>query len=143
MEFAEKEACLTTGLFSFLVGHIFYIICFIQQINHHIPLWLYISLIAYFAYGVVFYRSLNIQNTKLKAAAAVYCGVLLLMSFTALFRVQSVSSFKFLLTFIGTTLFIASDSILAFNMFNKKLRYSGLWIMSTYGMAQLLIIAGL
>ncbi|NLM09404.1 MAG: lysoplasmalogenase [Clostridiaceae bacterium] len=143
MEFSEKESFFILGLTSFLVGHIFYIICFSHQIINPVSWWLFLFLLVYAGYGLSFYRILNLQGNKLRVPVVLYCGVIFLMSFLAILRVQSVSTVRFLLTFSGSLLFIASDSILAYNKFNKKVKHAGILIMSTYGMAQLLIISGL
>lgn len=144
MEFSKEEAFFTAGLGSFLIGHIFYILSFYSQINKFaVPRYLLIFLLAYIGYGIYIYRILNVQDRKLSIPVILYCGAILLMSFLALLRMKSVSTVSFILTYIGSLLFIASDSILAYNKFNKKVRHSGLWIMSTYGFAQLLIVAGL
>lgn len=143
MEFSERKICFLAGLSSFLMGHIFYIICFYQQINKAAPWWLFLFLFAYIGYGIYFYRALNIKDKNLRVAVVFYCVVIFMMSFLAMLRVQSVSSISFLLVFSGSLFFIASDSILAYNMFSKKIKHAGIWIMSTYGIAQLLIIAGL
>jgi uncharacterized membrane protein YhhN len=42
----------------------------------------------------------------------------------------------------GAILFVASDSLLAFNKFFSAFNYSGLIIMLTYGLAQLFITEG-
>jgi uncharacterized membrane protein YhhN len=47
------------------------------------------------------------------------------------------------MVFVGTLLFITSDSILAHNRFQKRTPYGGTWVMATYGAAQLMIILGL
>ena len=44
-----------------------------------------------------------------------------------------------MITWAGTMLFIASDTILSFQVFHKK---SGTWVMPTYLAAQFLIVLG-
>jgi uncharacterized membrane protein YhhN len=143
LEFSQKESCFISGVASFLMGHIFYIICFVQQASNGLPWWVFLILFLYVAYGFNFYMGLKVEDKRLKAALGVYSGVILLMSFSALLRINSVITSKFVLTFIGSLLFVASDSVLAHNMFNKKVKHADLWIMSTYGLAQLLIIMGI
>jgi uncharacterized membrane protein YhhN len=43
---------------------------------------------------------------------------------------------------IGATLFVASDSLLAFNRFRESFNLAGVSIMTTYILAQLFIVTG-
>lgn len=142
MEFSEKESFFIAGLTSFLIAHLFYIICFARQIKLEVW-WPFLFIIPYAALAVSVYRVLNLQNKKIKTAVAIYCAIIFIMSFSAMLRGQSVSTAKFLLAFAGSLLFIASDTMIAYNTFNKKFKYAGFLIMATYGLAQLLIIAGI
>ena len=46
------------------------------------------------------------------------------------------------LMMLGALLFVASDSILAINKFYQPFEMAGIYIMLTYGLAQLLITVG-
>jgi len=50
---------------------------------------------------------------------------------------------SFRLTFIGSILFVWSDSLIAFNKFSLEIPLAGFWIMLTYMAAQYLIMRGL
>jgi len=45
--------------------------------------------------------------------------------------------------FVGSLLFMASDSVLAINTFRSKIPRGDVYIMSTYVTAQVLIVAGM
>lgn len=141
----EFSHLFLVGLSAFLAGHVFYIICFINDISDFtsVPLWLYMFVIVYALYGFFFCSKLSIQDTKMRIAAPAYCGVILLAGFFSLLRWGSVTDYSFFMVFAGTLLFIMSDSILAYNRFQKRTRHGGIWVMSTYCAALLLIILGL
>ena len=133
------------GLSAFLAGHVSYIICFIKDISEFavIPGWMYFFAIIYALYGFIFCSKLSLKDIKIKAAISTYCGIILLAGFFSLLRWGSVSEYSFWMVFTGTLMFIISDSILAYNRFVNRTHAGGVWVMATYGAAQLLIILGL
>lgn len=143
--FLEFPHLFFHGLSAFLVGHVFYGICFLSdlQMSSPLPWWLFLFALIYAAYGLIFCSRLSISDKKMKAAVPVYCGIILLVSFLSLLRVGSSTEYSFWMVFVGTLLFITSDSILAHNRFQKRTPYGGTWVMATYGAAQLVIILGL
>ncbi len=133
------------GLLTFLVGHVFYGISFLSDIGvgYPLPWWLFLFAILYVTYGIIFCTKLSISDKKKKLAVSVYCGIILLVSFLSLLRAGSVTEYSFWMVLVGTLLFITSDSILAYNRFQKRTHYGTIWVMATYGAAQLIIILGL
>ena len=73
----------------------------------------------------------------------VYALVLIVMVLNSVFRYGRTSNVSFSLVFLGSILFMFSDSVLAINKFLKPVPAAGFWIMSTYILAQFLIIHGL
>lgn len=136
----EKQACVLAGITSFLTGHIFYIITFINGTNF--PTWFFVFLLPYIILELIIARKLFPSMKELKIPSTIYMSILLIMSFTSLTRVWVVSLDSFLLTFIGSLFFIISDIILAFDIFVKHKQSYEVYIMSTYILAQLLIILG-
>jgi len=65
------------------------------------------------------------------------------MAGTALNRKTRVPENSFLLVMIGAIFFICSGSLIAVNKFAMKIPHSGFWVMSSYILAQLLIMIGL
>lgn len=143
--FLEYPDFFLPGLLTFLIGHIFYGISFLSDIGavSRLPWWLFLFAIIYVAYGIIFRTRLSVVDSKKKAAVTIYCGTILLVSFLSLLRAGSVTAYSFLMVFVGTLMFITSDSILAYNRFKKRSRYGGVWVMVTYGAAQLMIILGM
>jgi len=137
--------CFLQGLSAFLIGHIFYAVRFISDIGagSKLPWWIFLFAIVYAAYGIIFCSKLSIPNQKMRTAAYIYSAILLVVSFLSLLRFGSVTGYSFWMVLVGTLLFICSDSILAYNMFQKRSPNGTVWVMATYGAAQLMIILGL
>ncbi len=133
------------GLLSFWVGHVFYGICFLSDIASVslLPWWIYLFALLYAAGGIALCTRLTIPDKKKKAAVSIYCAIILFVSFLSLLRAGSVTGYSFWMVFVGTLFFITSDSILAYNRFQKRTRNGTIWVMATYGIAQLMIILGL
>ncbi len=136
------------GLVSFLIAQIFYIFLFLRTINisgkmpflKKKPFWL----IAYIAFGLIVYTILyNHLDAVLKIAVFVYMTALLSMSAMALNRFGNGHPISFSLVFIGSLLFVLSDTMIALNKFLAPIPYEGILIMTTYISAQYLIMRGL
>lgn len=146
----KNQLFFMAGLGSFLISQIGYIFLFqhsnkiagIQSwsfLKQH-PLWLFLC----FLYGILIYYLLfpNL-DVVLKVAVLIYMVALLGMSVMALNRkgTKPVKSFWFV--FIGSLLFVISDSVIAINKFLQPVLFDGLIVMSTYMAAQFLIVKGL
>ncbi len=136
------------GLVSFLIAQIVYIFLFLRTINisgkmpflKKKPFWL----IAYIAFGLIVYTILyNHLDAVLKIAVFVYMTALLSMSAMALNRFGNGHPISFSLVFIGSLLFVLSDTMIALNKFLAPIPYEGILIMTTYISAQYLIMRGL
>jgi len=79
----------------------------------------------------------------MKPIILVYALSLIGMSMVALNRKERVGQSSFKLVFIGSMLFLASDSMIALNKFYAEFTLAGFWIMITYITAQYLIMRGL
>jgi len=136
------------GLVSFLVAQIFYIFLFLRTINisgkmpflKKKPYFL----IAYIAFGLIVYTVLYSHlYAVLRIAVFVYMVALLSMSAMALNRFGNGHPISFSLVFIGSLLFVLSDTMIALNKFLAPIPYEGILIMTTYISAQYLIMRGL
>jgi len=136
------------GLVSFLGAQIVYIILFLRTIKlsgkksflKKNPFWL----IAYIAYGLIIYIVLyNALDGVLKIAVFVYIMAILSMSSMALNRFGNGHPISFTYVFIGSILFILSDSLIAINKFLVAIPLEGIFVMTTYISAQYLIMKGL
>lgn len=136
------------GLSSFLIAQIVYIFLFLKTINlsgkkpllKKKPYYL----IVYIAYGLIVYTLLyNHLDVVFRIALFVYMVALLSMSSMALNRFGNGHSVSFSYVFIGSVLFVLSDTLIAINKFLVAIPYEGLLIMTTYIAAQYLIMRGL
>ncbi len=131
------------GLLSFLVAHLFYIVLFLHIKKSQLPQrswnpWIISSLLLYVA--VLFYI-LSPNLGELKIPVVIYALVLSAMLITAIHAFHFTNNNgKWVIT--GAFLFVISDSLLAINKFYTPFAFAGLAIISTYALAQFLIITG-
>lgn len=135
----STEDFFLLGLVSFLLAHICYSIGFIAQgrtmqqsikIDQNAFLILGIAASAYY----FMYPSLG----ELAFPVAFYILVIFFMWLTA--GMVSKNPKTIGAARIGATFFIASDLLLALNLFVIEIPLDSLWVMSTYGIAQYLIV---
>jgi uncharacterized membrane protein YhhN len=121
------------GLGSFLVGHLAYIACFTAPTRARLIWWLILTVIcAPLASRIL--RSAGDGGTR--AGVAVYMLVLGLMVASAIASGSGVAA-------LGAGLFLASDSIIAWNRFVAPVPLAQPLIMSTYHLGQLGLVAAL
>jgi uncharacterized membrane protein YhhN len=133
------------GLLSFLTTHILYIIYFRQYKPSLDQTWFWKHPILSFlvaAYGIAYYAFLLEKLGSMVIPVAIYCLVITIMLLQAMACQETVPGSVYRLFVWGAALFVLSDSILAFNKFYQPLPWSGVAIMATYGIAQLLITNG-
>ena len=143
---SRHELYFMAGLGSFLLGHILYIISYQQhrwsegngllgpqKVRFSLPI-----ILAGTGLVVILYPALG----GLKVPVMVYALVITLMALQALLRYGFTTVRSFVMIFSGALLFMVSDSVLAFNKFLSPVPFAGGIIMSTYCVAQLLIVLG-
>ncbi len=143
----KNEKCFIVGLGSFLLGHILYIITFFKiagDLSYFKPIN-YLVLIAYGAFFIGMLRYLKGSLGEMKIPVILYMTLILVMSFASfvlLFLPEStitnILTYKWL-PFLGSLLFIASDSLLANQLFKKPFKNDQVLIMITYIFAQFCI----
>jgi uncharacterized membrane protein YhhN len=133
------------GLSSFLTAHVFYALSFSRQtagkkgLVSKRPILIMIPIIA----GVIMVSILYDHLGTMLVPVILYALTIIVMSIMALNRGGTVSKQSFTWVLIGAALFIISDGVLAYNRFVEEFSISHLIIMSTYGLAQLLLVAGM
>ncbi|WP_165280026.1 lysoplasmalogenase [Paenibacillus protaetiae] len=132
----DGDSWFTAGLGSFLTGHVLYAAAMLPRLKRS---WLLaLSVVPIAAYSswmaVRFHESLMNDSTQsgLWLPVLVYVIVLSLMCWLALMTGNGYAA-------AGAVLFVASDSILAWNKFVHAFSAAGFCIMLTYFAAQLLI----
>lgn len=125
------------GLFSFLVAHLLYIAAFTNLSGlHNASGWLFFP---YLALALLMIGSLWNWTGKLRIYVIAYLLVISIMGWQAAefwFRAGTTAS---LLAAVGALLFIASDTLLAFNRFRWKFTAANAFVLSSYYLGQLLI----
>lgn len=121
------------GLGSFLIAHLFYLLCFKPFVLQHTGYIVGLLLI-----GAGLFSLMANNLNELFVPVLVYMLVLLGMCIGAL---VSTKSNKWLI--IGGISFVISDSLIGLNKFYTDIPLSGLLIMSTYYFAQFCLVTGL
>jgi uncharacterized membrane protein YhhN len=137
------------GLGAFLMAHICFVISFklsqqkpfeIGQVNF-IKLFIY-NLPIYIPAAVVYYM-IQPNLGAMQIPVVIYILVIVTMVTTARERYKKTHSSSFWQVFVGAVIFMISDGILALNMFFQQFPESGVMVMGTYMLAQLLIVMGI
>jgi uncharacterized membrane protein YhhN len=129
------------GLVAFLVAHL----CYFKLLSMDAPLlssrrsWVCFSLAGALMYAVLFFNGLPVQ---MRIPVGLYVMVIALMASQAWGRSTHLKDSGGLLTAIGATLLMLSDSLLAVDKFVSPLPYAGLWVLATYYVAQALVVSG-
>ena len=131
------------GLLAFLLAHLAYIALFRHE-TRTAPWFPNRAALActLLAGGAMFtYVAPGLQDPVLKAAVAVYALVISLMAAQAIGRASVLGSLESLWVAIGAGCFMLSDSLIAINKFVQPIPLSPLWVLTTYYLAQMLIVA--
>jgi uncharacterized membrane protein YhhN len=131
------------GLLCFLMAHIMYFTVFITTPGKNSVLsnrlWL---LLPVMIYGIALVTYLYGDLAGMKVPVIIYAIVILSMLSGAIYRKGKVNQLSYRLVLIGAILFVISDSAIAVNKFSLPFASSGIVIMSTYILAQYLIVTG-
>lgn len=125
------------GLSSFLIAHLFYITLFKPQFKFNFLPW--VGFGVFVAAFLVFI--IPVLPSELVIPLVLYSFIIATMGVFAASR-TGVSSPSYQMILIGAILFIISDALIAVNAFHTMIPKNALYIMSTYGLAQLLIVRG-
>lgn len=130
------------GLLSFLLTHIFYILFFLSIKRKNTSILSkkpYLLLLVIIYTGSLLYLLIP-HLGALIAPVIIYAVVLSSMFVCSLLLYNNIDKKAAMLFIAGAAFFVASDSLLAINKFYAPVAYSGLFIMSTYCIAQYLIV---
>lgn len=130
------------GLSSFLIAHIFYIIFFhFVRIREMIKSRWYLLMIVALYYAIII-AILSPYLGDMKLPVRIYAVVISFMFLLAMHMLFIKNKTTGLWVMAGALLFVISDSLLAFNKFYQPFEMAGLFVMSTYGLAQLFLTEG-
>jgi uncharacterized membrane protein YhhN len=130
------------GLACFLMAHIMYLSVFLLTPGESMLFRRYFLLIPVALYGAGLICYLYNDLGEMKFPVILYTVIILAMLSAAINRLMKVNKESYRLVLAGAIMFVLSDSAIAVNKFTCPFKFSGIVIMSTYVMAQYLIIKG-
>lgn len=130
-----------SGLVAFLLAHIMYIMVFLDKKNSKKIALIFKTVLLIYAIGIFYLLKDGLGDMLIPVI--VYMLVILTMVLTSTMRKDNVSNKSYNLVFLGAVFFVISDSFLAINKFYQPVPLSKIIIMSTYSLAQYLIVLGL
>lgn len=143
--FRPRKWAFPAGILAFATGHIFYIISFLKRVSVTPP-WYVIAImaVAIIACAVTLMRYIwKGMPRKLCPPSFLYMLIIgTMVSTSILFSLYSVSSYRWLAG-IGGILFAISDTTLSIDAFSHPVRNRNIIVMSTYIVAQTLIVSAL
>jgi uncharacterized membrane protein YhhN len=144
LEFSQRNGDLfILGLACFLLTHLTYLTVFFKTPGENVifrnRIYLLIPVLLY-GVGLVYFLYNDLADMRLPVI--LYAIVLLTMLAGAINRIEKVNRVSYHLVLAGAILFVISDSAIAINKFSYRFESSGIVIMSTYVIAQFLIVSG-
>ncbi|MBN1801734.1 MAG: lysoplasmalogenase [Candidatus Lokiarchaeota archaeon] len=146
----ENEKYFLIGMVAFLLGHVFYIISFSLYLGGDIlrfPVYGFLLVIPVIVLVIIAFPKFKKGLGSMKIPVFVYMGVIILMHVFALLRLSKLPGLYcpcFFFVYLGSFLFILSDSIIAIDQFGEsKIKNMRLYIMITYILAQFFIVQGI
>ena len=135
----QSDAYFIPGLVAFLVAHGFYIALFLQD-SPRFPSGR--ALLGTLGVGAAMLVWLwgGLTDPGLKIAVPVYVGVIALMAAQAIGRATVLRDARAWGVAVGALVFMLSDALIAVNRFVLPLPLAPLWILSSYYLAQCLIV---
>ena len=147
MFMGKDEIYFFAGVGGFFIAQLSYIYIFSKYSEHGGRGYLQRNLIIGFLFiayvAGIYYLLYPGLEGLMKPIILIYALSLIGMSMMALNRHTRVNHASYLLVFIGSVLFVISDSMIALNKFYMEFSLAGFWIMITYIAAQYLIVSGL
>jgi uncharacterized membrane protein YhhN len=140
---SENGNIFILGLVFFLLAHIMYLVVFLTTPGKSSILsnriYLLIPVLV-FGFGLVYFLYNDLGDMRIPVI--LYAVVILLMLTGAINRIEKVNRKSYWLVLAGAILFVISDSAIAVNKFSMPFKASSIVIMTTYIIAQYLIVQG-
>jgi len=129
-----------TGMASFAAAQLSYIIGFSWgQRFWGLPL----LILALVLYGAYIYSLLAEKLDSLRIPIIIYVTLILTMAWRGILFATNTDLAGAWTAGLGAVFFVASDSLLALNRFNKPIPHHSIWVLATYYIAQWLIAISL
>lgn len=139
--YQSNQLYFMLGIGLFLLAQITYIVVLKKSAFQAIQFDI-LKIFPFALFALILFAILLPNAGELSIPIFIYGIVISVMAGTARLREGITSQESYRLALYGSVLFLASDSILAINKFYLELPVPGLWIMSTYAGAQLLLVQG-
>lgn len=142
----RKKMLFYIGSFSFAFGHIFYLVSIILMNNPPLKWWVFLmaGIIAISFYLVTTnIIAKRLTNIKFEQYTMMAYFTILLFNFVIMIFSTANNPLYLFITTIGGFIFILSDAIIVYNQFYKPLKHAEVIVMSTYLLAQCLIVLGI
>jgi len=139
----EFEGLFIPGLVCFLLAHLMYLIVFFKTPGKNVIFlnrWYLLIPVILSGTGLVFY--LYNDLAAMKIPVIIYSIVILTMLTAAINRLEKVNRASYYFVLAGAILFVISDSAIAINKFIHPFESSGIVVMTSYIIAQYLIVSG-
>ena len=143
--FRPRKWAFPAGILAFAAGHVFYIFSFAGRITLQPPWYLFVILaLVSIACAATLMRYIwRGMPRKLRAPSFLYMLVIgSMVSSAALFALYGTSPLRWLAA-LGGVLFALSDATLSIDAFHHPVRYRNVIVMTTYILAQTLIVSAL
>jgi len=129
---------LIYGLLAFLIMQILYSFCFWNQRARRGPMWSIAIVLGLVAISVILYLQKDLGAFMIPVF--IYISAICIMTYTAFGRDKSVGGYSWVA--IGSVFFIASDTILSYQLFVDVSQIGAVAVMATYIIAQYCIVQG-
>jgi len=141
---SEAKKTSFTGFSFFFLGHILFSLAFIQGLSlpPSLSIEIFAGILLFTGMIIILLMKVRVEDTSLYFPVTAYFVVLGAMGFSAYYRFITIPGFFPGLTVAGALLFITSDIILSYSILHR-LAHSQAVVMSTYIVAQVLIVAGM
>ena len=139
--YQANDSYFIAGIGLFLIAQVIYIIV-LRKATYLKPIFNLRKIIPFLLYGAILFYVLLPAGT-FTIPIVIYGIVILWMLISAFNRKHFTPYDSYVYAFIGSALFVLSDSILAINAFKTAIPYAGFFIMSTYCAAQYLLAEGI
>lgn len=139
--YQENSTFFMAGIGLFLLAQATYIFVLFKS-TYQKPSLSFLQIVPFIVYSIILFYIL-LPAGDFTIPIIVYGLVILTMAIVARSREGHTSQESFKFAFAGSLFFLLSDSILAINSFQTTIPLAGVWIMSTYCIAQFLLVKGL
>lgn len=126
------------GLGAFLCAHIVYMLLFVRFTSKANALLKLLGCALVLLYAAFILTKVLPEQAVMRIAVMCYLTVISMMTIVAVWCANATTK----LFVLGAVIFVVSDSFIAWNMFHSPIAHNSYWVMSTYYLAQFLILCG-